>query len=188
MDQNTTRFDGIYRAKVLATDALETDKLGRIKVEVYPMLIGTVTAKKCGGIGIETANMPWAIPAPSIFSGSGSGSGAFAVPDVGSYVYVFFETGDIYQPVYFAEAPNKLKGLPSERTVDYPDTKVLKTASGITLSINQKTGSENVKIVHPAGTTIEIDSTGNLNVTVGGTTTITSTGNVAITAPRIDLN
>jgi len=180
-DQN--KYPGIYRAKVLGTDALETDKLGRIKAEVYPFMLGTVTALAAGvGDGIVTATLPWAIPAPSLFSGSGDGTGCFAVPDVGSYVWVFFENGDVHQPVYFAEAPNKLKGLPTERLVGYPDVKVLKTASGISVTINQLSGSEDIKITHPAGTSIQMDVAGNLTIVAGAATSITSAGTVGITA------
>ena len=52
--------------------------------------------------------------------------GTFAVPDVGTQVWVFFEAGDIYQPVYFAACPNKLKGQPTEKATNYPNTKVWK--------------------------------------------------------------
>ena len=44
MTKKTFTYNGIYRAKVLSTDVDETDNLGRVKVEVYPMLIGEATA------------------------------------------------------------------------------------------------------------------------------------------------
>ena len=170
------KYPGIYRARVLATDAAETDKLGRIKVEVYPFMLGTVSAKAAGvGDGIITADFPWAIPAPGIFSGSGDGTGSFAVPDIDSYVWVFFEEGDVYQPVYFAEAPNKLKGLPTERLVGYPDTKVWKTAAGIVITIRETSGSEDVKVLHSSGTYIQIDSDGNVNIVGKGNVNVSGT-------------
>ncbi len=158
-------YNGIYRAKVLATDADESDNIGRIKVEVYPMLIGTETAQTLGGIdGIDTAQLPWAVPAMSLFSGAGSGYGSFVVPEVDSFVWVFFEEGDVYQPVYFAEAVTKTYGVPSERTVNYPYTRVFKTKSGIVITINDSNGNEEVKVLHPTGTYLQISSDGVINV------------------------
>jgi len=175
-DQN--KYPGIYRARVLGTDALETDKLGRIKAEVYPFMLGTVTALAAGvGDGIATATLPWAIPAPSLFSGSGDGTGCFAVPDVGSYVWVFFENGDVHQPVYFAEAPNKLKGLPTERLVGYPGTKVYKTSTGATIVVDS-TG--NISVTSPGNVTVT--AVGNIVATAGGDISVTATGAVNITA------
>jgi len=85
---------------------------------------------------MKTTDLPWAYPAMPLFSGSGNGFGAFAVPDIGTFVFVFFLEGDIYQPVYFAEAPTGTMGLPSERVSGYPSTKVLKTSSGVVISID----------------------------------------------------
>ena len=190
------KYLGIYRGKVLATDVLEDDKLGRIKVEIYPMLLssdtnGSASQLRADGYDIEgiSANvLPWAVPAMSLFSGAGNGFGSFTIPAVNSFVWVFFESGDIHQPVYLAEACTKTYGIPSEASTDYPYTKVWKTKNGITITINDKKDSEEIKVEHPAGTSFQIDSDGNVSVVSAGTTTVTSTGNLAITAPRIDLN
>jgi hypothetical protein len=53
-------------------------------------------------------------------------------------VWVFFEAGDIYQPVYFAEATDGLKGLPVDIDEDYPSTTVTETKTGIVIKINRK--------------------------------------------------
>ncbi|MHA1690370.1 MAG: hypothetical protein ACTSU7_01905 [Candidatus Heimdallarchaeaceae archaeon] len=189
------KYTGIYRAKVLATDVLEEEHLGRIKVEVYPMLIGIDSARDFPGIdGIATDQLPWAVPAMPLSSGAGEeseatgGFGSFIVPEVGSFVWVFFEAGDVYQPVYFAEAQTAEAGLPIERLTNYPYTKVWRTSGGIVITINDSEGNEEIKVLHPKGTTLRIDSSGNLNVTCAGTTTVISTDNLAVTAPRIDLN
>jgi len=165
-------FNSIYRGKVLATDVNETDKLGRLKVEVYPMLLSQDTAKNFSGIdGIPINVLPWAMPAMPLFSGAGDGYGCLAIPDIGSFVWVFFEAGDIYQPVYFAEAQTKTYGLPSERLTDYPYTKVWKTSGGIVITINDKEGSEEIKVLHPKGTYFQIDNSGNINI-IGTTVNI----------------
>jgi len=150
---------GNYRA----TDALEADKIGRIKVEVYPFLVGRETARLTGNKidGIDTENLPWATPAPSLFNGAGINTGSFIVPTINTFVWVFFEMGDIYQPVYFAEATDKVHGVPSERLVDYPYTRVLKS-SAATLTIDNAAGKENYKITHKSGSVIEMDADGNI--------------------------
>ena len=206
------KYYGMHRALVLSTDVLEDDNIGRLKLEIYPMLIsshanGSAARLRAAGSnidGIALDDLPWAVPATGLFVGSGSGFGNFAMPSVGSFVWVFFEGGDIYQPVYFAEAPTKTLGLPTERATNYPTRKVLKTKNGIIIEIDDTTDSEEIKITHPAGTTVQIDSSGKLNIVVGddstiavagdasisvsGTTSVSSTGNLSVTAPRIDLN
>lgn len=133
------KFIGNYRSKVLSTT--DPEQLGRIKVEVYPMMIGMETAKHLDGIeGIAIAQLPWAVPAPPLSSGAGVGYGSFAVPEVGSFVFVFFEEGDINQPVYFAEAPTSDHGLPSDRTTNYPNRKIVETSSGVKIIIDDATG------------------------------------------------
>jgi len=122
-EKTTNKFNGIYRGKVLSnSDPL---KLGRIKVQVYPMFAT-----------LKEDEVPWCVPAMPLFEGAGEGIGSFCVPDINSFVFVFFEMGDLYQPVYFAEAQTKTKGLPSERITNYPNRKIWKTSSGITIYID----------------------------------------------------
>ena len=169
-------FEGIYRGKVL--DNNDPLKYGRIKVEVYPMLVidSTVTNP------LTSAILPWAIPAYSIWEGAGSDTGYFAVPAVDSYVYVFFEQGNVYQPVYFAEAPTATLGLPSERTTNYPDRKVLKTSSGVVFYVDDTSGSEVIKIIHPIGSNAFIDKeTINLIHSTDSSIIIDKDGNIKIT-------
>lgn len=155
------KFPYFYRGKILATDAAETEQLGRVKAEIYPMLIGEETARLLKKEnpnsfvdGIATEQLPWAVPAFPVFCGSGSGTGNFNVPDVGSYCWFFFEAGDINQPVYAFEAPTATLGLPSARTAHYPKRRVIATAKGISIIFDDETG--------------EIIITGNGDVTVTG--------------------
>jgi hypothetical protein len=165
-------FPGIYRAKV--EDNLDPKKLGRIKARIYPMLADA-----------EVSVLPWAVPMYPIWEGAGGGIGYFAVPDIGTYVFVMFEQGDIYQPVYIGEAPTGTMGLPSERTTNYPNRKVLKTSSGIVIYVDDaakivklKTAnnieftiddaSKTIELKHPVTARLFIDALGNVEVT--GTT------------------
>ena len=133
------KFTGMYRGKVLSNS--DSDQLGRIKVEVYPMLIGVATARSHDGVdGIATVDLPWAIPAMPLSSGAGDGYGSFTVPKVNSFVFIFFEEEDINQPVYFAEAQTKGRGLPASRLTNYPNRKVVETSSGIKIILDDSTG------------------------------------------------
>ena len=153
-------FQGIYRGKV--EDNNDPLQLGRIKVRIYPMLSG-----------VETTLLPWAIPMYPIWDGSGSGFGYFAIPKVDSFVYVMFEQGDIYQPIYIGEAPTGTMGLPSERTTNYPDRKVIRTKSGIEFIIDDS--DEEIKVNHPSGTYITVGSDGAVTVNSQAVVTIVGT-------------
>jgi len=187
------KLDGIYRGKVLATDATTDSKLGRVKVEVYPYLIGVSTARALGEVveGIATEALPWAYPAFSLFSGSGLERGSFAVPEVGSYVFVFFEAGDVYQPVYFAEAPcgsgEEVDGIPQEALEHYPHTRVFKTGTGITFAITGEEDNNTIVVTHPSGTTISVDNKGTVSISSEKDIIINASNNVSVTAKTVQI-
>lgn len=176
------KFKGIYRAKVL--DNNDPDMFGRIKAEVYSAFAG-----------LASEEVPWAVPAYPIWEGSGNGIGNFAVPKIGSFVFVFFEGGDHNSPVYFAEAPTAAFGLPEFRTTNYPNRKGWRTESGIEFYVDDT--AREVKLTHPSGTVIFIDGEGSITVTGSkdvtvnnnGNTTINSVGNIDIdSAGTIDID
>lgn len=153
LKKDSTKFTSMYRGKVLDND--DPDKLGRIKVNVLGIFDE-----------IDSEYLPWAVPAQPLFTGSGSGYGHFAVPEVGSYVWCFFEQGDHNQPVYFAEALTAVHGLPSERTTNYPSRRVMKTKNGIVVYIDDS--NQEVRLNHPSGAYVRIDGSG--NIYISGTT------------------
>lgn len=163
-----------YRAVVL--DNNDPDKKGRIKVRVF----GIFTAD------IPTDKLPWAVPAQPLFAGAGVDYGHFAVPEVNSQVFVFFEGGDVYQPVYWAEAPNGVHGLPSELQTNYPARKVLKTKNGIVIYVDDS--ALEVKITLPSGTYVKIGSEVKVNHSSGSYVQIDSSGNITIKGTRVDIN
>ena len=169
--KDTLKFFGNYRGKVVSN--ADSSMLGRIKVEVLGVLDG-----------ISAVNLPWAVPAFPIFSGAGSNFGSFAVPEVNSYVWCFFERGDVYQPVYFAEAPDGIHGLPSERTTNYPDRKVWKTPNGITVIVDD--ADLEIYVNHPSGTSVVIDTNGKITLT-GGDITISGEA-VVIEGTTVNIN
>lgn len=165
------KFLGNYRG--LVVDNLDPAGLGRIKIKVYPMFKNIA----------DPVSLPWAVPAMGLFTGAGVGFGSFAVPSLETFVYVFFEAGNIYQPVYFAEAQTAGTGIPMASQIDYPDSKVWETKSGIAFWVNQKEGSEEVLVYHPTGTYLNIMPDGQIQMyAVKAVTIQANTGNVSLIA------
>jgi hypothetical protein len=164
-------YDGIYRGKVVSNT--DPDKLGRIKIEIWPMFEG-----------ILADALPWAIPAYPIFEGSGTGIGYFAVPKIDTLVYCFFENGNFNQPIYFAEAPSKVHGIPDSSAINYPNRKVWKTTNGLELIFDDI--AKSISLVHPSGAVINIDSEGNINITAAGTVNILAASQVLVNAPELN--
>jgi uncharacterized protein involved in type VI secretion and phage assembly len=165
----------IYRGKVVGAD--DPDKLGRLKIEAYPMFKG-----------IEAEHLPWAVPAFPLFSGSAEGVGAFSIPAVGSFVWVFFENGDVDQPVYFAEAPSKLHGIPvNAQGANYPNIKAFRTPSGIEILIDDTV--KTVSVTMPAGTSLSITENGITATGLGNASiSMDSSGNVTISGATVNIN
>jgi len=167
------KFIGMYRGVVV--DNHDPEHKGRIKVMIFPMFNGFVAV-----------DIPWAVAAMPLFSGSGrdpdpnpdnTGWGSFVVPDNGTWVFCFFENGEIHQPVYFAEAPTGIHGLPSARELlhpatqhDYPKVRVWRTEHGIQIKIDDyftvspAVDNRHIRIDHPSGTFIVLQSDGTVKV------------------------
>jgi len=156
---------GNYRAIVL--DNNDPLKQGRIKAEVIPYFVG-----------IESSIIPWAVPKNLSVSGAGIGYGSSFIPDIGTKVWVFFEMGDVYQPVYDGEASDGVSGLPSFMLTGYPNTRGFQTSSGIKFYINDLT--QTVTINHPSGSSVVVDVTGDV--------AITSLNKIELDAPTVDVN
>lgn len=166
---------GNYRGTVVST--ADPEKLGRCRVRVLPYFAG-----------IKDEDLPWATPAMPILAGAGSGYGNFHVPQVKSWVWVFFEAGDFYQPVYFAEAQDGVHGLPADRREGYPQNRVGRTPSGIQLSIDDK--NQTLEVQHPSGTyikvlfdgSVEVGSTAKVGFVSAEDTSVVSAQNVGVTS------
>lgn len=127
------KYPGIYRGYVVSnndTESENTQYLGRIKVNV-PEVYGEVN---------DDEALPWAWPCMPFFGG-GSGDYpniCFAVPPVGSTVWVMFEKGECNYPVYMGTWIGKTSELPVEaksfseqgRSADYPMIFLIKAPWG----------------------------------------------------------
>ena len=129
-------FYGNYRALVIANN--DPIQAGRKQARVLPMFYSAADS-----------DLPWAVPAMPLFSGSGNNQGSFCVPDVGTYVWVFFEAGRITEPVFFAEASTATLGIPSDALTNYPNRHVIKSSGGIIVYIDDTT--KTVTITVPSG-------------------------------------
>lgn len=173
-------YDRIYRGVVV--DNVDPSKFGRVKINIFGMYDG-----------ISVSNIPWAAPAFPVGFGAGNGYGQFSVPEIGSMVFCFFEQGDIYQPVYFASAPDGIHGLPTERTTNYPNRAVIKTPNGIVIYIDDE--AKVVRVNHPSGKYIQMDGSGNVTISAGNVTIqasgeidVSASGNITISGSQVDIN
>lgn len=170
--QGNDKFFGMYRGEVLFVD--DPKKQGRIKVAVLPMFRD-----------LAHEVLPWAVPAFSLWNGAGKdGTGFFAVPREGTFVYVMFEEGDPDQPIYVAEAPTGVHGQMEAKDTHYPRRKVLRTKSGIQFIVDDEEGEEMVQMEHPTGTTYTVDKDGNIIITGVKDQTVSITDDVKATVGK----
>ncbi len=189
-----TKIRGIYRGVV--EDIEDPKSAGRVRCRIHglhtqagspdrPDLSITETD------GIQTDHLPWCEPAiPTIEFGPDSGM--FGIPQIGSHVLVFFENENILRPIYFAALPSKTEW----NTDAEPGIFVFKLPGGQVIEFDSNSGSETIKISHPTGTEIEIDSSGKItidgasgsDITITGDININVTGNCTVKATTINLN
>jgi hypothetical protein len=95
---NERRYSGRYRG--IVSDVQDPERLGRVKCRVPEIL----------GLEIVT---DWASPTSLPYGGQVD-HGDFVVPEVGSSVYIEFESGDVNRPLYGGIWYGHPKGQPSE--------------------------------------------------------------------------
>lgn len=157
-------FNGNYRGEVV--DNADPKEAGRCRIRVYGVY----------GDDVPDDCLPWAEFADPFMQGA-AGTGGFWVPEVGMKVWVFFETGDHMQPVYFAGAP-ALNHLPNEKTdedeqtsrggVEYTKNRIVRTPAGHMIEMDDTPGNSRVRVVHRSGTqTIMYDNGDMYNQVMG---------------------
>jgi uncharacterized protein involved in type VI secretion and phage assembly len=136
------RFYGKYRATVV--DNQDPAKLGRLKLRVPSVLGGDVVTG-------------WATPCAPY--GGASDQGFLFIPDIGAGVWAEFEEGDLEFPIWAGTfwsqpksdteipKPNKGSDGTEESAVqDPPTSKIVKTAKGHTLQMEDADGSEMILV------------------------------------------
>jgi uncharacterized protein involved in type VI secretion and phage assembly len=150
------KYYGKYRGFVV--DVSDPEKRGRVRVSV-PSVLGE-------------EEMAWALPC--VPYGGGADYGLFAVPPVGSQVWVEFEEGELFQPIWSGTFWQKKGDPPQEATAgEEPTACVLKTPGKHLLVLEDETDKEKLRLVHPKGTEIAIDEKGILSLTDSGGAKVT---------------
>ena len=133
-----TRFPGLYAGRVTNVD--DPEKLGRVKVSV-PSVFGPESAE------LET----WARPSWP--------HGHFYVPDVGNFVWVAFENGDPAAPVWLGEW-FPAGTTPPEAGASPPVKRVIRTARGNSVLLDDTEGSEQIVLEDATGNRLALTTSG----------------------------
>lgn len=157
-------------------------KLERVKVRVDQLHKGT-----------PVDGLPWAIPVRGRSQGMNGTCGTFGVPVVGSRVYIYFQNGDPYFPIYEGSVVDSSTKLLLAET-NYPNRWGFVDSRNNHFYSDTQTGD--VEFKHYSGTTIhiypdgavDVITKGNLSANVTGTTTVVSSGNTTVTTPNATIN
>lgn len=137
-------YYGVYRAQVTRNN--DPDEQGRVRVKVPALSMP------------NDAEVPhWAYPIATGYP-IGEGKGDYKVPDVGDYVFVMFEGGRIYSPLYYPGGWFARGEKPSE--FETPEDRGFKTTSGHVFRTRDASGDESLLIRHKGGTQVEVNSKG----------------------------
>jgi uncharacterized protein involved in type VI secretion and phage assembly len=163
------RYHGKYRGLVVDND--DPEHLGRLTAQV-PSVLG------------DEVVTGWALPC--VPYGGQAGQGLFAIPGPGAGVWIEFEEGDLEFPIWVGTFWSKPGGAsevphPTDRTGTASDApapptrRVLTTARGHTIQIEDAQGQEMI-LIHEAAhaRTIVMDGDG-VTITDGGGNTIAMT-------------
>lgn len=119
-------YEGLYIGTVI--DNKDPEKFGRCKVRVHGL-----------HDNFSSDELPWSIPEfPLAFGVKGS----FMVPEIGTVVYVKFDDGDLYEPIYSAKVLDRENlNFEADKDEDYPDSVILyETKNGDYFKINRAKG------------------------------------------------
>ncbi len=144
-------FTGVYYSALVINNN-DVDKQGKIQIRISVI-----------HDDVRDSELPWALPA--------STTNLYDIPLENKQVWVEFQQGNVYEPIYFGYVLSKgsFSGIIAE---DYPDTRgILDGKNWIT--VNRKNGkieihNDKSNIKMQSGK-ITITSTGDLDITVGET-------------------
>lgn len=144
VDHVENRYYGKYRGKI--TDTQDPKQLGRLKAKV-PELLGD-------------QEIGWALPC--LPYGGTKDTGLFLVPEVGSNVWIEFESGNLSHPIWTGTWWSEPSGneVPSEAQMTEPTVKILKTKAGHRIELHDSDGQEKILITNKDGSIVEMDYSG----------------------------
>lgn len=137
------RYYSTYRAVVV--DNKDTEFMGRIKVRIdefgkddYPY---------------------WVRPKFCLMS---KNRGLYVIPDIGDYVWISFQNGDLRFPIYEGNNNVDVYEVPGEMKTNYPNRRGIKTKSGHIVFLDDTTGKETILVRHKDNSYFMFDSDGGI--------------------------
>lgn len=176
-------FFGVYPA--LVTDIADPDQQGRVKVRL-PWLPDTA------GDACEL----WARLATLM---AGNERGSWFIPDVDDEVLVAFEAGDLRRPFVMGALWNGQDAPPEQMDGGGRNTKkVLRSRNGVTLTLDDSDGQEQMILETPGGQTVTLkdgpgalfieDANGNSVKLETAGITVTASAKVTVNAPQVNVS
>ncbi len=161
IENAANKYYGKYKGVVV--DNQDPENLGRVRVRV-PSVLGAAVTR-------------WALPVVP-YGGLGD-QGMFFVPDSGARVWVEFVEGEIDEPIWTGCFWTATGAPPAEASVSPPTTRMIKTAAGNRLQIDDASGAEKITIHHPSAAEFMIDQNGAISLTdkVGATVRLDASDN-----------
>lgn len=175
------QFYGVAVGKVTQNNDKDTGiPMGRVKVS-YPWLS-------------ETSESGWARCATPM---AGSQTGIYFLPEVGDEVLIAFEQGNLSSPIIIGSLWNAEKRPPASNTDGQNNTRLLKTRSGHTITLDDTKGSEKIVIGDQSGSSITMMNDGSITINAKASLTISSQndsitlqaakGNIILAAKEVDV-
>ena len=144
------RYYGKYRGFVVSN--ADPRKLGRLRLRVPSVLGDAVTG--------------WALPC--LPYGGLAGQGLFLLPEKGAQVWVEFEEGVLDAPIWVGTFWQPGGERPGTARTGEPTTRVLRTAAGHVIQLQDAEDEREILISHPAGATVRIDDSGTVALSDAG--------------------
>lgn len=161
------RFYGVAIGKVTQNnDIVSGNPMGRVKVS-YPWLS-------------DSAESGWARCATPM---SGSDMGMYFLPEVDDEVLIAFEKGDLASPVIIGSLWNPEHRPPASNIDGRNSTRLIKTKSGHTITLDDTELDEKIVISDKSGSKITMSSDGSITISAKGDITFSSqTGSIKLQA------
>lgn len=172
LDLDKTDLTGItFKATVIDNDDSnhpDGQQLGRVKFKINLL-----------HESVNDENLPWAIPNVSRAIGPAPNSGSWSIPVKDSSIYITFQEGSHYFPMYEGGSWDK-SNMPQLLIDNYPNSYGIVDPSGNKIWVTYSEGASTINVEHKSTTKLVINDAGDLDVTVVGKTTINSTGDATI--------
>jgi len=121
----------------------------------------------------------------------------YFLPEVGDEVLIAFEQGNLSSPVIIGSLWNADKRPPASNTDGQNNTRLFKTRSGHTITLDDTKGSEKIVINDLGGSSITMMNDGSVTINAKASMTISSqngsimlqatNGNIILAAQEVDV-